>query len=120
MGDEFQTMDQVAVVRVFSKRKPDAVRFRVDRRTPLGNPYPLEDEDDREVVVDRYREHLRRRLDDHERDPNPTGEAFDRILEAVRRGDRVELACWCSPKLCHGDAIRDELEARLSYKGPVT
>lgn len=37
---------------------------------------------------------------------------FQTILEAARKGD-VVLLCWCAPKRCHADVIKQRLEYEL-------
>jgi len=103
----------VDVVRVFSPKAEGAVRFKVDRGSRLGNPYRIGEHGNRAAVVELYREHLEQALAEHEvGTPNPIGEAFARILEAARNAERLELACWCAPKPCHGDAIHQALLER--------
>jgi hypothetical protein len=62
----------------------------------FGNPFPLTDEDERVLVLQRYEEHFYGRL---ETDP----EFKRRVLEL--KGKR--LGCFCKPRLCHGDIIAE-------------
>jgi hypothetical protein len=59
----------------------------------LGNPYRISDGYDREEAVAKYREAFRDRLED------------DEFREAVEDLRGKTLACWCSPRACHGDVI---------------
>jgi len=59
----------------------------------LGNPYRMSDGYDREEAVAEYREAFRDRLED------------DEFREAVEDLRGKTLACWCSPRACHGDVI---------------
>ncbi len=71
---------------------------KIDRSSPWGNPYRMAREADRAEVCSRYElEHLPSRPD-----------LLDQVADL--RG-RV-LACWCSPKPCHGDTL-----ARLANEG---
>ena len=38
---------------------------------------------------------------------------IDEIYEKYKNGEEVFLGCWCHPKLCHGDIIKQKLEQRL-------
>ena len=38
---------------------------------------------------------------------------IDEIYEKYKNGEEVFLGCWCHPKLCHGDVIKQKLEQRL-------
>ena len=75
---------------VHCKREPFDVY--IGRPGPWGNPFRLEREADREMILEKYREwivrqpHLLARL----------GELRGRIL-----------GCWCAPRLCHGDVLAE-------------
>lgn len=73
------------------------------RESPLANPYPLEDERDRPAVLERYRAWLIERFA-----PGTAqwGELM-RILEYALGPNGTALACWCAPRACHGQVIRD-------------
>jgi hypothetical protein len=84
--------------------------FRIDRTTILGNPYIIGKDGTREDVIHKYRENLPKLyLNDPE---------IKDIIDNIRRFPVVQLACWCAPLLCHGDAIKDfilEYEKNRGY-----
>ena len=43
----------------------------------------------------------------------PMRKEVERIAELVRSGQDIALACWCAPKACHGDVIKQAVEAIL-------
>ena len=63
----------------------------------LGNPYPVSNYS-REESIANYREDFLARV--HQ------DEAFREAVENLRGGT---LACWCTPKPCHGDVILEYL-----------
>jgi hypothetical protein len=68
----------------------------------FGNPFPMKnqfDDEEREKVIALYREYFEERI---ENDP-----AF-RAAILTLRGKR--LACFCAPKPCHGDVIKEWLD----------
>lgn len=74
----------------------------------LHNPYTVE-EHGRQGCVELYVDHM---IEKAGRNP-----WFRQALQHVCAGDEwTRLVCWCSPSLCHGDAIvqynlwRDEVE----------
>jgi Domain of unknown function (DUF4326) len=80
--------------------------------SPLANPFRMRSEADRPAVIAAYT----RWLDTHLRvgaAPWPvTGElvrlaGLARLAAAARRP--LRLACWCAPRPCHADPIRDVL-----------
>lgn len=68
----------------------------IGRPGPLGNPFRMRSESDRERdrVVAEYKIWMEKEVD---RNPE-----FRQQILALRGHD---LACWCAPKPCHGDVI---------------
>jgi uncharacterized protein (DUF2249 family) len=98
-------------IRVISLRKGcythenDETVIRVDRKNPvLGNNHILHnqhDEKERQQVIAAY-------IADSEIDYSKKGPrywAIVAIAKKVAQGKSVALACWCSPRCCHGDWI---------------
>ena len=86
-----------------SKEKPSrAYDFKVDRTTPLGNPYIIRSESQRDIVCDRYIKNLEK---------NISMEALKPLILAYRQWGKLRLFCWCSPKRCHAETIKKLLEA---------
>jgi hypothetical protein len=97
---------------VHLKREPYDVR--IDRATRWGNPFklgasptsPLSPEEERELVINRYREWATTSQDGRAR----------WIREHVHELRGKTLGCWCSPKPCHGDVLL-ELAAQGGGEG---
>jgi hypothetical protein len=70
--------------------------------SPLANPFPLKNESDRTEVIEKYRRWLFERIKAN--DEKVMG-ALNILKLAVVKKRRVRLACYCHPKLCHGDVI---------------
>lgn len=62
----------------------------IGRPSPWGNPFMIGKDGTREEVIEKYREWILN---------NPKLQAD---LWTLRGRD---LACWCSPKACHGDVL---------------
>lgn len=73
-------------------------------RSPLANAIKLDHEGQRTWVICQYKEWLWEKIKAN--DPKVTDE-LARIAGMVKRGEAVQLGCWCSPKPCHGDAVKD-------------
>lgn len=81
----------------------------VDRRSPLGNPYPMADKNDdqeRTDVIAKYRAWLWERMKGNTMQMNE----LRRLLDLEKKYGNVTLICWCKPKPCHGDIIVCALE----------
>ena len=78
--------------------------------SPLHNPFKVNDNSDseRDKACDLYEEYFY----------NKMTEGTDRVfIQAVQdinykhlNGEDVKLGCFCAPKRCHGDVIKDWIE----------
>jgi hypothetical protein len=68
----------------------------------FGNPFPLEKESDRDMILNQYRDHLEKKIKEDQ--------AFREKVKALH-GKR--LVCFCHPKKCHGDILA-EVSDRLN------
>jgi hypothetical protein len=72
---------------------PDGA-INIMRGTPFGNPFPINQTDDRAAVVRKYRAYLWNRI--------KTEPAY---AEQVKALHGKTLCCCCSPLACHGDVL---------------
>lgn len=75
----------------------------VGRPSPLANPYKLDDEKDREIVLQRYGAMLKSAI--QKRDPQIIT-ALQNIEAYLQEHGKCDLICYCSPKPCHADIIK--------------
>jgi len=84
---------------------------KVDRSTWFGNGFRMKNESERDKVCDQWEEYF-------------YSELFDSAMQAelaylynilCKRG-QLNLFCWCAPKRCHAETIRNYL---LKRKGVV-
>lgn len=74
----------------------------IGRGSPLGNPFPIQGADTRDIVIAKYEDWLRKQVE--QRNPTVLAE-LERIGDlALTQG--VNLQCFCAPKRCHGDVIK--------------
>lgn len=81
----------------------------VGRPSPLGNPFHLDRESNRDECIEKYREWLYKKIENKD----------EKILEELGRlhskwitKGSLRLLCWCSPKRCHADVIKEILDSR--------
>jgi hypothetical protein len=72
-------------------------RIYVGRPGPLGNPYIMRNEADRSAVIAKFRDFASHSL---------RSEIW-RLRQLHDRGINLALECWCAPKPCHGDVIKE-------------
>ena len=84
---------------------------RVDRATVLGNPFRMASEADRDTVCDRYSSYCWQAYNS-----NPEYRlAINALVRKHQLGHDIALGCWCAPKRCHAESIRDLV---LTLSGP--
>lgn len=94
---------------VVARRSAPRAQY-IGRPSPLGNPYVMRGENDRDRVCDAYAAWFAARV--QARDPRVL-EELKRLYKIAREGDLV-LGCYCAPRRCHGDTIKAFLDARLA------
>lgn len=114
---------QILVVHVRDVRpgQPAVYVGRENRRarlpgSPLANPFPMRSEEDRPAVIAAYTRWLASQI--------RAGTAWPVLGELVRLAglarlaaaarQPLRLACWCAPRACHADPIRDVLLRMLT------
>lgn len=106
----------MSYIRVLSKRDKnvelpeDLLVIDIDRTNPLlGNPFPMKNKDDDEErtrVIQQFEEHFNRQM-------SIDGLVRKLIMDLVQTyvsGKPIGLRCWCHPKPCHGDVIKNTIE----------
>ena len=86
----------------------------VGRPTPLGNPFRLEREDQREEVVARYATWLEEELRQGNRG---VARALEELYRRLKRQGTLTLLCFCAPKRCHAEVIAEHLRRMAEAEG---
>jgi uncharacterized protein YeaO (DUF488 family) len=81
--------------------------IRVDRASPLGNPFYMTSETYRNQVCDKYEDWFKIKVAYEE--PFIINE-LKSLKEIYKLYDRLNLFCWCAPKRCHAETIKKWLE----------
>jgi hypothetical protein len=77
----------------------------VVRPSPLGNPYLLGRDGNREEVITQYRRWFWAQL---QLPSSPQERELKRLLAQAQSGE-LELLCWCAPLPCHAEVVRSAL-----------
>ena len=94
-------------IKNLKESKPlEAYDVRVDRTSPLGNPFYLRSESERDLVCDKYEEWLIGQIKSNNR---TICNELNRLYRLLRTHGKLNLFCWCSPKRCHAETIRTVL-----------
>lgn len=99
----------IRVVNVRSYRPIEGeVLVKVGRPSPLGNPFYMAREEQREEVCEKYEQWFQEQVYG-----SPAVRAeLHRILLLARKND-VALGCFCAPKRCHAETIKKFIEQYL-------
>lgn len=76
------------------------------KESPLANPFPLTRESDRDDVIEEYRVWLNQKLYPENR-LNPARTEIERLKAMYKKTGELNLVCWCFPRRCHAEIIRD-------------
>ena len=92
--------------------------FLIDRSTPLGNPFShLPDTraqfkvSSRAEAITKYKQWLPEQV---KAGNKPLISNLYNIYKTIKSGNTAHLMCWCRPKPCHGEVIREFLLKELS------
>ena len=77
----------------------------VGRPSVLGNPFEIGRDGGRDEVIQKYRTWLEERLESD----NATSQAFVALFDEMCAGKELILICFCAPKKCHAEVIREFL-----------
>jgi hypothetical protein len=84
------------------------------KESPLANPYPLKRESERDGVIESYAKWMNLNLSDPF--SNPVKEEIERLKVIYREKGELNLVCWCFPRRCHGEVIREVIEREFVTK----
>ena len=79
--------------------------FYVDRRSPLGNVFVMHSESDRDEVCDDYDVWFKDKVIVPD-----IAVVLYKMLQAYKKYGKLRLFCWCFPKRCHAETIKNFLE----------
>lgn len=80
---------------------------KIDRSSVLGNPFPMRNESQRNAVCDKYAVYLAIEI----KKPGKIREEMIRLYRLYKQYRELRLFCWCAPKRCHAETIRQWLNA---------
>lgn len=93
-------------ITVINKHHGDQGGEYIGRGSPLGNPYPIEGANTRDVVIEKYRVWLNQKIEAC--DPVVCDE-LNRLVDIAHQTGALKLKCFCAPAACHGDVIKETI-----------
>ena len=81
--------------------------------SPLANRYRTKQYGSLKIVLEKYKQWI---FSVYACKEGPAYEELMRLVELHRQGKDIKLACWCKPKACHGDIIKQVVEFIVEYE----
>ena len=97
----------------------------IGRGSPFGNPYSHLASDfkdtikcnNREESIELFKEYFNDIVNGCGCKNKPLRQKLRDIIIKIKLGGEVNLVCFCKPKTCHGDIIRNYILKELGYDG---
>jgi hypothetical protein len=99
----------IEIINMKNKKPKYPWDFRIDRTTPVGNPYLMEGGATREDVCREYEKWFNDVLSMQNK--TQLHAYLLKMLAAYRQYGKLRLFCWCAPEQCHGETIKAWLES---------
>ena len=101
-------------IEVVLYREHDDATF-IGRGSPLGNPFPMKVEEERDWVCDAYRDYFDEKLSVGDEE---ILDELARLVEITIEQGYIKLGCFCNsrtrPRRCHGDTVKAFLESVIN------
>lgn len=96
---------------------PTEYDFYIGRPSILGNPYSHKEHSIADVIVDStnesidlYKKYFYGRIESGDKD---FIDKLDKMYDFYKEHGKLNICCFCFPKRCHGDIIKEYLENKL-------
>ena len=96
-------MEKSSVIVVNMRKVRPAGMIKCDRGTPVGNKFIIGKDGDRDEVIRKY--HIW--FGNEVRKEGPVKDFVESLLKVLEIEEILILGCWCKPKRCHVDVIKN-------------
>ena len=97
----YRKEEEVTAIYIGRHKMPACCHFAIPA---LANWNSMRGESTRNTVIEEYRQAFRK---DWKAD-GPMKEGYKQ-LEEIAKTTNIALVCWCAPKACHGDLLKEGL-----------
>lgn len=113
MGIEIHNLKEIRPAREYD--------FIVDRTSPVGSPFYITTSLNRANVCDAYQRFFENKMLVVEGqhlgvETYEFRNYVNKMLEAYKKHGKLRLFCWCAPKRCHAETIKNWLEQQARTK----
>lgn len=90
--------------------KKDEHTFYCGRGSPVGNPFKINDygsQVERDNVINKYKDWLMSKIDKNDKS---ILSYLNKMIDHYKKHEILKLECYCYPKKCHCEILRDIIE----------
>lgn len=98
------------MVKVVNKYK-ESNHVYCGRGSALGNPFPMKNENQRDEVCDKYKDYFYQEVVVKKNEKML--KELRNIYKFAKKGN-VNLGCFCAPKRCHCDTIKEFIDGHMN------
>ena len=95
---------KIAIKNLRKEKPKNPWDVKVDRSSILGNPFSMTSEKDRDLVCNKYEVWFYNVNKERQ-----IQSELNRLEEILSKYGKLNLFCWCSPKRCHAETIKEYL-----------
>lgn len=96
-------------ITVVNKRNKVPGAIYCGRGSPLGNPFVMSRESQRDEVCEKYHEYFLAKV----KEQGPLRSMVINLFRRAQGGEDLKLECYCAPKRCHCDTVKKFIEDHL-------
>ena len=100
-------MENITIKNLRNEKPYQEWQVKIDRSSVLGNPFYMATENERNKVCEQYEKYFDEKIKNQ--DFKFISE-LKRLKDLLNKYNRLELFCWCYPKRCHAEIIKQYLE----------
>ena len=98
----------ITIKNIKNVKPKDVWDVKICRPSPLGNPFVLYNEQDRDAVCDFYEKWFYDTLE-----ISSTYNEIQRLVSLYKTYQKLNLFCCCYPKRCHGETIKKYIRSLI-------
>jgi len=90
--------------------------YYIARPSILGNPYSHNKNslakyyvDSRNIAIDKYKDYFYQEIEIN----NDFKNEINNVINFYKEKKKINLVCWCKPKKCHGDIIKEYIIKKI-------
>ena len=83
----------------------------VDRTSVLGNPFRMQSESQREEVCLKYEKWFYSQVENKD---TLFMQELSKLVAIYAKYNKLELFCWCYPKKCHAEIIKNYIQDKVN------